>query len=205
MLFNNKYRVESTRLKNWDYSSNGYYYITICTKNKECLFGNIVEGEMKLSKVGESVLQGWNDSFVIREELLCDEYVIMPNHIHGIVIIDKSHIDISVETHGCASLPADAYDTMKTHDLDNKNDIIETHSRASLPYRTPKSISSFIAGFKSAMTKRINEIRKTPGVPVWQDRFYDHIIRDEKSLQKIRTYIVNNPLNWQTDEMNQSA
>jgi putative transposase len=84
----------------------------------------------------------------------------------------------------------------------------ETHGRASLPsppYRTPKSVSSFVAGFKSAVTKRVNEIRQAPGVPLWQSRFYDHIIRDEKSLQKIRAYIVNNPVNWQEDEMNQSV
>ena len=180
MLFQNKYRVESTRLKNRDYSSNGYYYITICTKNRELLLGDIVGGKMQLSAIGEIVLQGWNDSFVMRAELFCDQFVIMPNHIHGIVIIEKlaqSHTDIPVETHGCASLP----------------------------YRTPKSVSSFIAGFKSAVTKRVNEIRQTPGVPLWQSRFYDHIIRNEKSLQKTREYIVNNPMNWQEDEMNQSV
>jgi putative transposase len=64
----------------------------------------------------------------------------------------------------------------------------------------PKSVSSFIGGFKSAVTKRVNEIRHTPGAAIWQNRFYDHIIRDEKSLQRIREYVVNNPMNWQTDE-----
>ena len=173
MLFQNKYRIESTRLKNQDYSSNGYYYITICTKNREWLLGNIVGGKMQLSVIGEIVLQGWNDSFVMRAELFCDQFVIMPNHIHGIVIIEKP-----------------------VHH-------VETHGRASLhPYRTPKSVSSFVAGFKSAVTKRVNEIRQTPGVPLWQSLFYDHIIRDEKSLQGIREYIVDNPMNWQTDEMN---
>ncbi len=182
MLFQNKYRIESTRLKNRDYSSNGYYYITICTKNREWLFGNIVGGKMQLSAIGEIVLQGWNDSFVMRAELFCDQFVIMPNHIHGIIIIEKP-----VETHGRASLHQSHTDV------------------PSPPYRTPKSVSSFIAGFKSAVTKRINEIRQTPGVPLWQSRFYDHVIRDEKSLQKIREYIVNDPMNWQEDKMNQSV
>lgn len=195
MLFQKKYRVESTRLKNWDYSANGYYYITICTKNREWLLGNIVGEKMQLSAIGEIVLQGWNDSFVMRAELFCDQFVIMPNHIHGIIIIEKPvhHAD-NVETHGRASQFHAVIPT-------------ETHSRASLPshppYRTPKSVSSFISGFKSAVTKRVNEIRQTPGVPVWQSRFHDHIIRDEKSLHNIREYIVNNPMNWQEDEMNQ--
>jgi REP element-mobilizing transposase RayT len=173
MLFENKYRIETSRLKNWDYSSNGYYYITICTKNRECLFGNIAGDKMQLSSIGEIVLQCWNDSFVIRKELFCDQFVIMPNHIHGIIIIEKL-----VETHGNASAPQ-------------------------RPHRMPKSVSSFIGGFKSAVTKRVNEIRHTPGAAIWQNRFYDHIIRDEKSLQRIREYIVNNPMNWQTDEQNQ--
>lgn len=195
MLFQNKNRIESTRLKNWDYSSNGYYYITICTKNREWLFGNIVGEKIQLSAIGEIVLQGWNDSFVMRAELFCDQFVIMPNHIHGIIIIEKPvHHAAVVETHGGASL------------LEYPHEI-KTHGRASLPpypsYRTPKSVSSFIAGFKSAVTKRVNEMRQTPGVPIWQSRFYDHIIRDEKSLQSIREYIVNNPMNWQEDKMNQ--
>jgi REP element-mobilizing transposase RayT len=181
MLFQNKYRIESARLKNWDYSSNGYYYITICTYNREWLFGNIVDGKMQLSTIGEIVLQGWNDSFVMRKELFCDKFIVMPNHIHGIVIIRKTDNTHNAETH--------------------RRGNVETYGRASL---RAKSISSFVAGFKSAMTKRINEFRQTPGVPVWQDRFYDHIIRDEKSLHKTREYVVNNPMNWENDEINQS-
>ncbi len=187
MLFKNTYRIESTRLKDYDYSSNGYYFITLCTKNRECIFGEIINEKMQLSAIGEIVFQGWKNSFVIRKELFRDEFVIMPNHIHGIVIIkdqNKTPNPINnVETHGRAS----------------------QSNRVSLPRtnRLPKSISSFIAGFKSAMTKSINEFRQTPGMSLWQSRFYDHIIRDEKSLNKIRNYIVNNPINWQTDELNQ--
>jgi putative transposase len=186
MYFQNKYRIESTRLKDFDYSSNGYYFITICTKNRECIFREIINEKMQLSAIGEFVLNGWKESFDIRKELFCDEFVIMPNHIHGIVIIENQNetynSNIIVETHGRASLP----------------------ERASLkhPHRMSKSISSFVSGFKSAMTKYVNIFRHTPGMSLWQSRFYDHIIRDEKSLQKIRNYIVNNPINWQNDEMN---
>jgi len=87
-LYKNKYRIESARLKGWDYSSNGYYFITVCTKNRDCLFGNIVNGEMILSDIGKIVKTEWIKSFEIRAELFCDEYCIIPNHIHGIIIID---------------------------------------------------------------------------------------------------------------------
>ena len=94
-------------------------------------------------------------------------------------------------------------------DIDTDVVAVETHGRASLPprqqpppfpYRHPKSISSFVAGFKSAATKKNNEYRKTPGVPVWQPRFYDHIIRNNHDLVRIREYIINNPKQWARDD-----
>ena len=84
-LYKDKYRIESTRLKKWDYASNGYYFITMCTKNKEWLFGEITNGKMGFSNMGGIVFREWNISFDIRMELSCDCFVIMPNHI-GIFI-----------------------------------------------------------------------------------------------------------------------
>jgi putative transposase len=104
-----------------------------------------------------------------------DEYAIMPNHLHGIIIIKEES---------------------KT-----ENTTVGTHSRASLQ-RKPRSLSSLIAGFKSITTKRINEMRNTPCSPVWQGGFYDHIVRNEKDLGNIREYIFNNPSNWQIDKEN---
>jgi REP element-mobilizing transposase RayT len=138
---------------------------------------------MRANEYGKIVTDEWWKSFEIRNELYGDEFIVMPNHIHGIVRISGS----SVETHGRASLQKQS---------GNKNGIA---------IRTPKSVSSFIAGFKSAATKRINQIRNTPGHAVWQSRFHDHIIRDEKSLFQIRTYIKNNPLHWDSDEENPFA
>ncbi len=180
-LYKNKYRVESARLKGWDYSSPGHYFITICTKNRECFFGNVLRGEIVLSEIGKIVDSEWLKSFEIRSELWCDEYCIMPNHIHGIVIINGN---------------------------DGNGTAVEAHGRAPLrpnntPFnikRSPRSISSFVAGFKSSATKIINELRNTPGIPVWQPRFHDHIIRDENELRRIRQYIIDNPVNWQKDD-----
>jgi REP element-mobilizing transposase RayT len=187
-LFQNKYRIETNRLQDYDYSQPGAYFITIVTKNRDCLFGKIINGKLHLNPKGKIVYEEWIKSFVIRKELECDEFVIMPNHIHAIVIINNEN-------------------NIKSGNYDN---IVETHGRASLHHRAsphyrrmvrlPTSLSSFVAGFKSSVTKRINEFRNTPKWAVWQSRFYDHIIRNESELNKTREYIINNPLNWERDE-----
>ena len=180
-LFKKQYRVESSRRLGWDYSENGYYFITICTKDSECLFGEIQNGKMRFNEFGIVVQEEWEKSFVIRRELSCNTYIIMPNHIHGIIVLDNV---IPVETHGRASLHGDA----------------SLQHKMVIPYRSPKSISSFVAGFKSVATMRINQIRNTPKIPVWQSRFHDRIIRDEIELYNVKNYIENNPINWEEDE-----
>jgi REP element-mobilizing transposase RayT len=180
-LFSKKYRVEPARLPKWDYSSPGRYFVTVCTFDRSEMFGAIVNDEMRVNECGGIVNDEWEKSFEIRHELKCDEFIVMPNHIHGIIRIYGSG-DSVVETHGRASLP-----------------INKTKPQTGIAYRTPKSISSFIAGFKSAATKRINELRKLPGACVWQPRFHDHIVRNERELFAIRQYIRNNPANWKND------
>jgi REP element-mobilizing transposase RayT len=180
--FQNKYRNESARAPWWNYANDGAYFITICTAERKWLFGEISNNEMNLSPIGEMVYQEWNVSFDMRAELFCDTFVIMPNHIHAILRIDNN----IVGTHG----------------------IVRTHGRASLQtppkntgvaYRSPKSISSFMAGFKSAATKRINEYRISPKMSVWQTRFHDHIIRNDAEYQRIYNYIETNIQNWEKD------
>lgn len=175
-LFRNKYRIESSRLQKWDYSSPGFYFITICTHDRLCLFGDIVDSKMEMNLFGKIVNDEWLKSFGIRQEIKRDEFIVMPNHFHAIVGIADT--DDSVETHGRASLQ---------------------QTNAGIAYRPPKSISSLMAGYKSVVTKRINELRESPGSNVWQSRFYDHIIRDDRELFAIRQYIKNNPANWAND------
>jgi len=115
--FRNKYRIPSNRLRGWDYASNGHYYITIVTAGRERLFGDIVNGEMVLNDLGQIVYDEFFKSFELREELFLGEFVLMPNHLHAIVILDKTKCtdDVvgmpgrvetpdRVETHGRASL-----------------------------------------------------------------------------------------------------
>ncbi len=122
---------------------------------------------MVLNEYGEIVRDEWMKSGEIRNEIQLDEWVVMPNHVHAIVMI-RCRGDRPVA-------PA-------------------------TPGPRPKSIGSLMAGFKSAATKRINELRKTPGTKLWQRNYYEHIIRNETKLQKIREYIINNPKNWLNDE-----
>lgn len=186
--FQNKYRNESARAQWWNYANDGAYFITICAANREWIFGEIAHNEMHLSPIGEIVYQEWNISFDMRAELFCDTFVIMPNHIHAILRIDNGFAGTHgiVGTQGRASLQTPEQTPPPTN--------------TGVAYRSPKSISSFVAGFKSAATKRINEYRGTPTIPVWQTRFHDHIIRNDAEYQRIYNYIETNIENWERDK-----
>jgi hypothetical protein len=168
MVFDPKtHHRRSTRLKSWDYSWPWWYYVTVCSHERKCIFGKIVDDEMRLNSIGQIVEQEWLRTPHVRREVELDMYVVMPNHFHGIIILNDvvgatrrvaPHEvvgEIPVGAHGCAPLR-----------------------------RKPLSLGSFIAGFKSVATKRINELRNTPGYPVWQRGFHDHIIRNEADLAR---------------------
>ena len=161
----------SIRLRNYNYSQNGAYFVTLITKNRENLFGEIKNGEMILNDIGRVVEDEWLMSQKIRKEIELDEYCIMPNHFHAIVSI--------VGANGVCP------------DSDG-----ECHS----PLRKSKSLSSLMAGFKSSVTKKINIVRDMDGLPVWQRNYYEHIVRNESDLRNIRQYIIQNPLNWENDD-----
>ncbi len=173
-----KHRRRSIRLKDYDYSQAGAYFITICTYKKQCMLGNIINGEMVLNKYGKVVEEEWYRSATIRLEVELDAFVVMPNHIHGIVVIVESTVGAQGLAplqirHGCVPVQ-----------------------------RKPRSLSTFIWGFKTAATRRINDLRGTPHVPIWQRNYYEHVIRNEDDLNEIREYIVNNPLKWDLDRDN---
>ena len=163
----------SIRLKEYDYGHPGAYFVTVCTHRRKCLFGEIGQGKIVLKEMGKIVEKEYMISSKIRREIGLDAFVIMPNHIHGIVTICDHH-------------PVGATGRSPLHS-----------KHRTLP---PKSLGSFVAGFKSSVTQRINEIRGTPGQPVWQRNYYEHVIRNEIDLQEIREYIQDNPLKWLEDE-----
>jgi len=170
-VFKGKYRIESTRLSGWDYTSAGWYFVTICTRNSVCSFGDIIDGNMYLSPIGEIVAEEWQKTPHIRPNVMLDEWVTMPNHLHGIIVIAP----------------------------------VETARWAVSTTRTPPrlkagSLGAIIGQIKSVCTKRIWAAGYTGFA--WQTRFYDHIIRNETSLNRIRRYIVNNPAKWEEDKYN---
>jgi REP element-mobilizing transposase RayT len=209
-LYKNKYRVESARLPGWDYSRPGYYFITVCTHHRGYLFGNIKNGKMFPNEYGNIILDEWDRSFTIRRELIRDEFVVMPNHFHGIVrlvdqTINSNPIDgvRTVEMSGRTSLhrPAQNHENnFKQNPNRIPQQTTNTHPKKQTPRLRPYSVSSFMAGVKSVLTRRINIIRKTPGARALQYRFHDHVIRDENELFRIRQYIRNNPFNWEIDK-----
>lgn len=159
---------KSSRLRNFDYTQAGAYFVTICSYRRMKIFGCIQEGIYIPSDIGSIVQEEWRSSESIRDEIELDTWVLMPNHLHGIVWILPSQKPVGA------------------------------HGRAPL-HRKPRSLGAFIAGFKSASTKRENQLRLTPRYPIWQRNYYDHIIRDDRDLEDHRRYILENPARWEMD------
>lgn len=179
--YKNRYRIASHRMPHWDYSANGAYFITIVTQGRKCLLGDVINNEMVLSDFGRIVKREWDKSFEIRQELYLHEYVIMPNHLHAIVLLDNSHVSTCQRDHGVFQ-------------------------------RLPKSISSFIAGFKSAVNSKIDDYidHHHLGIPKYnrnnhffQPNYHDHIIHNHASFVRIQQYIIDNPRRWSSDRFGQ--
>ncbi|WP_163409927.1 transposase [Flavobacterium ajazii] len=187
--FQAKYRIESARAKWWSYENPGDYFITICTKNKTHLFGQIKDGEMILNEYGQIVLDCWLDLPNHYNNIILGEFQIMPNHIHCIVGVNDSKIMIpdpdSVET---GLKPVCTEPVCTADNATNGNPIKKNHG-----------VFEFIRALKSFSSRRINEKRNSRGVTNWQERFHDHIIRNEAEYDRIRNYIINNPKKWDED------
>jgi len=178
------------RLTGYNYSQDGWYFITICAQDREHFFGKIINGKMQLSEIGKITQKCWQKIPIHFPDAKLDEFIIMPNHIHGIIVIKKTTVG------------------NKNYCSDNGN---KNFSSLRLPWQTKwsRSLSSIVRGFKIGVTKwcRENKIVLNENYCStqfsWQKSFYDHIIRDEKSLNKIREYIADNPSKWERDRNNQ--
>ncbi|MGM0545474.1 MAG: transposase [Bacteroidota bacterium] len=168
-----KHNRQSIRLKGYDYSKPGYYFITICVVNRYCFFGKIVDGQMILNKYGQIAKKEWFRTEKLRDNVCLDEFIVMPNHLHGIIELKGGR------------------DTARR---------VPTKEEFGQP--TKNSIPTIIRSYKSAVTKAINELNAQPGDKVWQRNYYDHIIRNRHELNGIRKYIRNNPKNWENDKLN---
>ena len=160
----------SIRLPGYDYSSPGAYYVTICTHEKSFLFGRVLDGQMHRNDFGDVAHEEWFRSAKLRHDIMLDAFIVMPNHIHGIII-----------RRGTARRAP-------------------TVERFGKP--VAGSLPTLVRAYKSAVTQGINTLRKTPGESVWQENYYEHIVRSEAELNRIREYIATNPLRWGSDRYN---
>lgn len=172
--YKNKYRIPSARLQSWNYASKAAYFITVCTHDRIHYFGEVRNKEMQLNDIGKLTQQEWLKTIELRPDMNLElgQFVVMPNHFHGIVIIgDNEH---------------------------NYNIALSNTQKESVNSFGPqsKNLSSIIRGFKSAVTKNARVLNSEFR---WQERFHDVIIRDEKAFNNIQNYIYNNPNNWRED------
>lgn len=200
-LFDNKYRVESTRLKHWNYANNGMYFITICTDDKIRHFGEIIDENVLLNKLGKFAVKCWKDIPNHFPFVKLDEFVIMPNHVHGIIGIDKP--DDNLDKNNVETRPATS-NVETGHTKANVETLHNVKTRHALPLPHPRfrnqgnnTISAMVGSFKSAVTKYAN---KNDIQFKWQTRFHDRVIRGENELFNIQRYIIENPLKWKLDK-----
>ncbi|KAA3440875.1 transposase [Rufibacter hautae] len=209
--FQNKYRIASTRLQHWDYGWNAAYFVTICTKDRAHFFGQVLDGEMYLSETGKLALTFWAEIPNHFPFVELDAFVVMPNHVHGILLIQKPENGLKntpppVETRHrlVSTLPDPSLASLTITDPISPD--------AGTTYTQPKSqtlgqarftnppkhtLSSIIGSYKSVVTKYA---RKISGDFAWQSGFHDHIIRSHSAHEKIEDYILHNPARWEQDK-----
>ena len=185
----------SIRLKGYDYSQPGAYFVTVCAFKREEIFGTIVNDAIQLSSLGKIVEAEWFRSSKIRKEIRLheDEFVIMPNHLHSIVWI----IDSPVGADGIR--PDDVHPEGRVNTAQGAHTARPYDETRQMPRRVPKSLGSFIAGFKAAVTSRAG--KELNSANIWQRNYYEHIVRNEAELKKIWEYIASNPTSCQEDQL----
>jgi REP element-mobilizing transposase RayT len=195
--FQNKYRIESARLQNWDYGWNAPYFVTICTAHRVCYFGHIQNGKMQFSETGKMAHNCWLEIPEHFPFVTLDVHVIMPNHVHGIIIINKPNDRRNAAGNGPGNVQTQYF----------ASESLETQNFTSLPPSSPspknkfgpqsQNLASIIRGYKTGVTifARNNNIKFA-----WQPRFHDHVIRNHASYLRIRNYIINNPKKWDNDK-----
>jgi len=168
-----QFHRRSNRLQHYDYTQNGAYFVTICSYERKCIFGKITDDHMILNECGQIVEEEWEQTAILHPKIELDAFVVMPNHIHGIIVI----ID------------------------DGKGMIHHAPTRREFSKPIANSLSSIVGGFKAAVTRRINRLPHPSSSPIWQRNYHEHIIRNEVSLNYLRQYIAHNPTKWTEDSL----
>lgn len=173
-----KHDRRSVRLRGYDYASAGAYFVTLCVQDRHCLFGAVVDEEMQLSECGRIAVEKWQRTAAVRANVAVDAFVVMPNHVHGIIVIAEDASPVGA-TRRVAPTPTPE----------------QPHGPK------PNSIGAIVGQYKSIVTKRIRRAGLVPYF-AWQRSFYDRVIRNDRELNATRRYIVENPLRWHFDRLN---
>ncbi len=188
-----KHHRRSIRLKGYDYARPGAYFLTLCTQNRACLFGTVVDGEMHANGAGCMVQRWWDELNHKFPHIRTDAFVVMPNHVHGIIMIHPVGADLRVrpDENNPTDHPGDEWDAPKPEQ--------GAHTGAPLP--------QIVQWFKTMTTNEYIRHVKNAGWPpfqkrLWQRNYYEHIIRNERALHRIRRYIAENPMRWHLDRQN---
>ena len=169
----------SVRLRDYDYRQAGAYFVTICAHDRLCIFGEAEGSRVVLNDYGIVVQEEWLRTEAQRPHVRLDAFVVMPNHVHGIIVLQAD-------------------------DQEGTARRAPTGATARFGEALAGSLATVVGAFKSAASRRINQMRGTPGMPVWQRNYYEHVIRSEKELNRIRQYIADNPTRWALDPENPS-
>ena len=188
-----RYHRRSIRLKGYDYTRAGAYFVTLCTQDRACVFGSVANGEMRPNEYGREVAGCWLWLAERYPYVTLDEWVVMPNHVHGIIVITDGNDRAGGSDGGRGG--------SRTAPTGPRNAPTGSVGQPAVPMKR-KPLGRLIGAFKTVSTKHVNEIRSTPGAKLWQRNYYDHVIRDDLSLRRIREYIANNPSRWALDREN---
>jgi putative transposase len=200
-LNKNTYRRKLSRLQNWDYSWNGKYFITINTKNRISYFGEIENGKMILNEIGEFANKFWHEIPKHFEYVKLGNFIVMPNHVHGIIIIDKPNNCGGSDRDNACIVPAEINPPPTRIETENDIEILirKTIGQLRCQNQGKNTISSIVGSYKSVVSKNAHVLNPNFA---WQSRFWDHIICNRESYNNIQNYIKNNPKNWEKDTFN---
>jgi putative transposase len=201
----NKHHRRSIRLPGYDYTGPGGYFITICTYERLPLFGKIVDEEMILSLLGRIAVQEWKRLVKRFPFLELGEFVVMPNHLHGILIINGGGTAVAGRGTAVEEFNAGIGQARRARTGDeefDKDPSRHAPTREGFGCPVPGSIPTIVRSYKASVSWRVNRLREHPDHPVWQRNYYEHVIRDKADWERITTYIQNNPLLWDKDQIN---
>lgn len=177
-----KFKRRSLRLPNYDYSQPGAYFITICSWQRACLFGKVIDGIMHLNQIGGIARDQWLRLGLRFPHSDIYSYIIMPNHMHGIIVINSEISDTPESLEGSTCTP-----------------LAQTH--CARKHVSPGSLGAIVRAYKASVSWYIHALGGFNRKPIWQRNYYEHIIRDEQELQTIHDYIETNPQTWEQDRL----